>query len=99
MLNQSLDTAIGGRLVRNRGLVVESNVYRTGGNVLHGGRYDLERLDHLLHPNPVARKTISTRGTDHLECALKFGIGEIRLILAEIADDARGAGHRAAATR
>src|SRR6185312_8609556 len=99
MLNQPLDAAIRRGLIGDGRLVVERDVDWPGRQVLDCGLDDIQRFTHFIHADEVAREAVASLCADDLKRTLQFRISQVRLVLAEIADDAGSAGHRTAATR
>src|SRR5205823_2040861 len=60
---------------------------------------DVQRLDHLLHPDEIPGVAVAAGRAYYLERALEVGVSETRLVLSQVASDAAGPGDRAGATR
>ena len=76
-----------------RGPKVNADVHRPGGQILDRLGHDLQALAHFGHPHQVAGKAVAGRGAAHLK--VEIGVGQVRLVLAQIAGDAAGPGDRA----
>src|SRR5262249_11419541 len=92
VLDQALDRAVDRQLVGQHHLAVGVHVHRPRREVLDGRVDDLDTLPHLLHAHQVAGQAVALLGADHLEGALQVGVGQVRLVLAQVADDAAGPG-------
>src|SRR5262249_51609162 len=92
VLDQSLDRAVYRQLVGQHHLAVDVHVDRAGRQVLDGGRDDVDALAHLLHAHQVAGQAVPLPGANHLEGPGQLVVGEVGLVLADVADHAGGAG-------
>ena len=79
----------GGRMERRSGPTLTG----PGGDVFHGLMEDFEALLHLGHADLVPRQAVAFPGTADLE--VEIGIGQVRLVAAEVADHAARPGDRA----
>ena len=80
-------------LVGQRRPLVDADVHRARRQVLDRLLDDLQALAHLGHPHQVAGEAIAGRGAADLE--IEIGVGQVRLVLAQIAGHAAGPGDRA----
>jgi hypothetical protein len=88
-LDRGVDLLLGGQ----RGPLIDAHVERSGGEILDRLGDDLQALPHFLHPHEVAGVAVAGRRAADLK--LEVLVGEIRLVLAEVAGDAAGPRHRA----
>ena len=73
-----------------------THVHRPGGQVFERLPHDLHAFAHFGHPHHVPRQTIAFRRAANVE--IEILVGQVRLVLAQIARDAAGPGDRPAAT-
>src|SRR5579883_2640472 len=97
MVDQTLDTSINRELIRHRDLAVGVHVHGAGWQVFDGLMNDLAAFEHFFHANEIASVAIAFAGTDDFE--IEILICQVRLILAQIADDAAGASDGAGAAQ
>src|SRR5205814_133154 len=76
------------RLVGQDQPVGHGNVHRPGRQVFYRLIDDLEALEHFVHAYEIPMETIADRRADDLE--IEIAIGQIRLVLAQVAGDAAG---------
>ena len=91
--DRALDRGIDLLLGRQGRSLVDAHVHGAGRNVFERLRHDLQALPHLRHPYEVAGIAVARRRAADLE--VEVFIGEVGLVLAEVAGHAAGAGHRA----
>ena len=91
--DRALDRGVDLLLGRQGRPLVDADVYGAGGDVFERLRHDLEALPHLGHPHEVAGIAVAGRRAADLE--VEVFVGEVGLVLAEVAGDTAGAGHGA----
>ena len=61
-------------------------------------RDDLQALEHLLHADEIAGVAVAARAR-RSTLKIEIGVRQVRLVLAQVADDAAGPGDRPGAAR